>query len=98
MTDASTQQEKATLTIGDRIAELPLLQGTDGVPSIDISTLSRQTGHTTLDYGFVNTSATKSAITFIDGDKGILRYRGLPDRAARGEQHLPRSRVAPHLR
>ncbi|MFH8250391.1 citrate synthase [Microbacterium sp. B2969] len=78
MTDASTQQEKAKLIIGDRAAELPLLQGTDGVPAIDISTLSRQTGHTTLDYGFVNTSATKSAITFIDGDQGILRYRGYP--------------------
>ncbi|MEU1970151.1 citrate synthase [Microbacterium sp. NPDC019599] len=78
MTDASTQQEKAILTIGDRTAELPLLQGTDGVPSIDISSLSRQLGHTTLDYGFVNTSATKSAITFIDGDQGILRYRGYP--------------------
>ncbi len=48
------------------------------MPSIDISTLTRQTGHTTLDYGFVNTSATKSAITYIDGDQGILRYRGYP--------------------
>ncbi|GAA2012015.1 citrate synthase [Microbacterium ulmi] len=78
MSDAGAQQEKATLTVGGRTAELPLLRGTDGVPSIDISTLTRQTGHTTLDYGFVNTSATKSAITFIDGDKGILRYRGYP--------------------
>ena len=48
------------------------------MPSVDISTFTRQTGHTTLDYGFVNTSATKSAITFIDGDQGILRYRGYP--------------------
>jgi citrate synthase len=40
------------------------------------STFTRQTGYTTLDQGFVNTSATKSAITYIDGDKGILRYRG----------------------
>ncbi|WP_322411910.1 citrate synthase [Microbacterium invictum] len=73
-----TQQQKATLTIGERTAEFPVLAGTDGIPSVDISTLMRQTGHTTLDYGFVNTSATKSAITFIDGDKGILRYRGYP--------------------
>ncbi|WP_248240360.1 citrate synthase [Microbacterium kunmingense] len=73
-----TQQEKATLTIGERTAEFPVLAGTDGIPSVDISTFMRQTGHTTLDYGFVNTSATKSAITFIDGDKGILRYRGYP--------------------
>ena len=78
MSDAGTQQEKATLTIGDRTAEFPLLSGTDGAPSVDISTFTRQTGHTTLDYGFVNTAATKSAITFIDGDQGILRYRGYP--------------------
>ena len=78
MSDAGTQQDKATLTIGDRTAEFPVLRGTDGVPSVDISTFTRQTGHTTLDYGFVNTAATKSAITFIDGDQGILRYRGYP--------------------
>ena len=78
MSDASTNPDKAILSIGDRTAEFPVLQGTDGVPSVDISTFTRQTGHTTLDYGFVNTSATKSAITFIDGDQGILRYRGYP--------------------
>jgi citrate synthase len=78
VSDAGTQQEKATLTIGERIAEFPVLSGTDGVPSVDISSFTRQTGHTALDYGFVNTAATKSAITFIDGDHGILRYRGYP--------------------
>ncbi|GAA1849592.1 citrate synthase [Microbacterium koreense] len=78
MSDASTQNEKATLTIGDRSAELPVLRGTDGLPAVDVSTLTRQTGHTALDYGFVNTAATKSAITYIDGDEGILRYRGYP--------------------
>ena len=78
MSDAGIQQDKATLTIGDKTAEFPLLRGTDGAPSVDISTFTRQTGHTTLDYGFVNTAATKSAITFIDGDQGILRYRGYP--------------------
>jgi citrate synthase len=50
----------------------------DGASSIDISTLTRQTGLTSLDYGFVNTAATRSKITFIDGDAGILRYRGYP--------------------
>jgi citrate synthase len=50
----------------------------DGASSIDISTLTRQTGFTSLDYGFVNTAATRSKITFIDGDAGILRYRGYP--------------------
>lgn len=78
MSDAGTQQEKATLTIGEKTAEFPLLRGTDGTPSVDISTLTRQTGYTALDYGFVNTAATKSAITYIDGDQGILRYRGYP--------------------
>ena len=78
MSDASTQNEKATLTIGDRSAELPVLRGSDGLPAIDVSTLTRQTGHTALDYGFVNTAATRSEITYIDGDEGILRYRGYP--------------------
>ncbi len=71
-------RDMATLTIDGKTAEFPLLRGTDGIPSIDISTLTRQTGYTALDYGFVNTAATKSAITYIDGDQGILRYRGYP--------------------
>ena len=78
MSDAGTQQDKATLTIGDKTAVFPVLPGTDGLPSIDVSTFTRQTGHTALDYGFVNTAATTSAITYIDGDQGILRYRGYP--------------------
>ncbi|AUG29305.1 MULTISPECIES: citrate synthase [Microbacterium] len=77
MSDAGNPQ-KATVTVGDRTAELPILTGTEGVPSVDFSTFTKQTGHTSLDYGFVNTAATKSAITFIDGDEGILRYRGYP--------------------
>ncbi|MCR2801266.1 citrate synthase [Microbacterium sp. zg-Y818] len=83
MSDASTQQPEApqsvaTVTIGERTAELPILRGTDGAAGVDLSTFTKQTGHTTLDYGFVNTAATKSAITYIDGDEGILRYRGYP--------------------
>jgi len=83
VSDASTQQPTApqsvaTVTIGERTAELPILQGSDGTASVDLSTFTKQTGHTTLDYGFVNTAATKSAITYIDGDEGILRYRGYP--------------------
>jgi citrate synthase len=70
--------QKATVTVGDRTAELPILSGTAGAPSVDFSTFTKQTGYTSLDYGFVNTAATKSAITFIDGDQGILRYRGYP--------------------
>jgi citrate synthase len=78
VSDVGAQSAKATLTIGDTTAEFPLLTGTSGPPSVDVSTLTRQTGYTALDYGFVNTAATKSAITFIDGDQGILRYRGYP--------------------
>ncbi|MBF4463487.1 MULTISPECIES: citrate synthase [unclassified Rathayibacter] len=70
--------EKVTLTFGDRTAEFPVLRSVDGSSSIDFSTLSKQTGFMSLDYGFVNTAATKSQITYIDGDKGVLRYRGYP--------------------
>ncbi|WP_425312248.1 citrate synthase [Microbacterium oleivorans] len=68
----------ATVTIGDKTAELPLVAGTEGIPSVDFSSFTKQTGHTSLDYGFVNTASTKSSITYIDGDQGILRYRGYP--------------------
>ena len=68
--------DKATLQFPDGTAEFPIVTSVDGASAIDISTFTRQTGYTTLDQGFVNTSATKSAITYIDGEKGILRYRG----------------------
>jgi len=73
-----SEAQKATLTYPGGTAEFPLLGSSDGASSIDFSTLTKQTGYTALDYGFVNTSATKSAITYIDGDQGILRYRGYP--------------------
>ena len=57
-------------------AEFPVILSTEGSSSIDFSTLTKQTGYTSLDYGFVNTAATSSTITYIDGDEGILRYRG----------------------
>ena len=75
MTDV---EQKATLTYPGGTAEFPILQSVDGASSLDIASLTKQTGLTTLDYGFVNTAATKSAITYIDGDQGILRYRGYP--------------------
>ncbi|WP_435520824.1 citrate synthase [Agromyces larvae] len=59
-------------------AEFPILPAVDGASSLDLSTLTRQTGFTGLDYGFVNTASTRSAITYIDGGQGILRYRGYP--------------------
>ncbi|MFC7765632.1 citrate synthase [Leucobacter soli] len=72
------QNGTAKLTVNGREAEFPVLNSADGSPAIDISTLTRQTGHTALDYGYVNTASTKSAITYIDGEAGILRYRGYP--------------------
>ena len=70
--------DSVTITTPGGEAQLPILPAVDGHSAIDISTLTKQTGYATLDYGFVNTAATKSAITFIDGDLGILRYRGYP--------------------
>jgi len=76
--NTSSEPEKATLHFPGGSAEFPIIRGVDGRDSIDISTFMKQTGYTTLDQGFVNTASTKSAITYIDGDAGILRYRGYP--------------------
>ena len=57
---------------------LPLVEGTQGDPAVDIGKLNKEFGVFTYDPGFVSTCSTKSAITFIDGDKGILQYRGYP--------------------
>ena len=67
-----------TLQHGGGSTELQVLEASDGRSAIDVSKLTRDTGLTALDYGFVNTSATRSSITYIDGDEGILRYRGYP--------------------
>ena len=75
MTDA-TPQDYATLQFPGGSAQFPILPAVDGRSAIDISTFAKQTGYNTLDQGFVNTASTKSAITYIDGDQGILRYRG----------------------
>jgi citrate synthase len=58
--------------------QLPIVQGTMGDPGLDIAKLNKDTGYFTYDPGFVSTCATKSAITFIDGEKGVLLYRGYP--------------------
>jgi len=69
-------QEFATLTLGDKTYELPIIEGTRGDKAIDIRSLLKQTGYTTLDSGYMNTGACTSAITYLDGAKGILDYRG----------------------
>ncbi|MCC8988761.1 MAG: citrate synthase [Candidatus Contendobacter sp.] len=58
--------------------EFPVVKGTENELAIDISTLRDRTGYITLDDGYGNTGSCKSAITYIDGDQGILRYRGIP--------------------
>ncbi|GAA4341009.1 citrate synthase [Mucilaginibacter gynuensis] len=68
--------ETAQLKIGDKTFDLPVIEGTEGEKAIDISKLRDQTGYVTLDIGYKNTGATKSAITFLDGEQGILKYRG----------------------
>ena len=68
--------DKGTFSFGGTTTEFPVVSAVDGRDSVDISGFMAKTGLTTLDQGFVNTAATKSAITYIDGDAGILRYRG----------------------
>lgn len=70
--------DKVELKYNGGTVEFPVVVGSEGERGIDISTLLAKTGHITLDPGFVNTGSCKSSITFIDGDKGILRYRGIP--------------------
>ena len=70
--------ETAKLIIEDKTYELPVLTGPENEKAIDISKLRAMTGYVTLDKGFKNTGSTTSAITFLDGEKGILRYRGYP--------------------
>ncbi len=70
--------ETAILMIGDQRIELPVIHGTEGEKSIDISSLRKKTGLTSYDPALGNTSICKSAITYIDGEKGILHYRGIP--------------------
>ena len=68
----------ATLRAGDKELPLPLVKATEGNDGYDVSKLLKETGNVTLDTGFVNTASCTSAITYIDGDEGILRYRGYP--------------------
>lgn len=68
--------EKAYIKLNNTELELPILTGTENEKAIDITKLRDQSGYITLDAGFKNTGATKSAITFLDGEKGILKYRG----------------------
>ncbi len=68
----------AQLTAGGKTLDFKKIKATEGNDGYDISALLKETGNVTLDIGFVNTASCESAITFIDGDQGILRYRGYP--------------------
>ena len=68
--------KKAELHYNGKIYELPIITGTENENAIDISRLRADTGLITLDKGFKNTGSTKSSITFLNGEEGILRYRG----------------------
>ncbi len=70
--------DNAKLTLGDNTVEIPVVVGTEGERALDISKLRGQTGLITLDNGFVNTGSCSSEVTFLNGEKGILRYRGYP--------------------
>ncbi|MCC8364160.1 citrate synthase [Lysobacter sp. A6] len=70
--------DKVTLTAGDKNVELPVQHPVLGQPCIDIAKLPKETGCFTYDVGFTATAACKSAITYIDGDAGVLLYRGYP--------------------
>ena len=90
--EPAVQDEKpAYFRHGDTEIELPIVRGTENELGADISKLRAQTGFITLDYGYMNTGACESAITYIDGDAGILRYRGVPDRAARRARRTRRT-------
>jgi citrate synthase len=70
--------ETAEIILDGKSYPMPVFEGTENEKAIDINKLRDQTGYVTLDSGYKNTGATKSAITFLDGEEGILRYRGYP--------------------
>jgi len=74
----SDMSKLAKFEIDGKAYELPIVEGTENERGIDISTLRKKTGYVTLDDGYANTGSCKSAVSFIDGEKGILRYRGIP--------------------
>jgi len=69
-------QEFATLSLGEKTYKLPIIVGTRGDRAIDIRNLLKETGHTTLDSGYMNTGSCTSAITYLNGANGVLDYRG----------------------
>jgi len=80
------KEKYAELKIEDKIYKLPIIVGTEGEKAVDITKLRKRSGYISLDPGFMNTGACYSEITFIDGERGILRYRGVPIEEIAGER------------
>ena len=78
MNDSLGDPDTVTFSHKGTTAEFSVLPAVDGKDAVDFGSFTKRTGLTTLDQGFVNTASTRSAITYIDGDAGILRYRGYP--------------------
>ena len=70
--------KKAKLILDNNEYEFPIIEGSEGEKGIDITSLRSLTGHITLDPGYGNTGSCLSDITFINGEEGVLRYRGYP--------------------
>src|SRR5512136_2389915 len=70
--------KKAEIRLDGKTYQLPIVEGSEKELAIDISSLRNESGYITLDDGYANTGSCESRITFIDGEKGILRYRGIP--------------------
>jgi citrate synthase len=77
-TKNANSKKTAKLLLDDKEYELPIVVGTENEHAIDITELRGQSGYITLDEGYRNTGSVQSRVTFIDGEKGILRYRGIP--------------------
>jgi len=89
---AAAKGEKfAKLEIDGRALELPIIIGSEGGYAIDISELRRRMGYITYDPGYANTASCCSAITYVDGENGVLRYRGydIEYLVARGVEFIP---------
>jgi citrate synthase len=71
-------EKTAKLVFDGKTYELPVVIGSEGEKAVDIYSLYKETGFITLDPGYANTGSCESSITFMDGEKGILRYRGIP--------------------
>jgi len=78
MAGPETNQSAKLILPGGKEATLPVVVGTENEHAVDIRSLRSETGYVTLDTGYMNTGSTSSSITYLDGEKGILRYRGYP--------------------